>query len=321
MKFSQNIHHNFLPYENSTLVIGFSGGPDSVYLLHYLASLKEQLSLTLIAAHLDHGWREDSKQDVLFCKKMADALNLQFVSEHAQNITLHNNKSFGGSLEEKGRIIRRKFLEQCADTHHASIVLGHHRDDQHETFFIRLFRGAGLSGLSAMRSVQGRYLRPLLNISKSEIVSYLKEHQIPYLIDETNSNTLYLRNRIRAKLIPLLKTTDKRFDRNCIRAITHLQEADNFIRDLARNKLAAISEQDLQHPSSININKFLALNPFLQKQVLLEWLCQANLPFVPSEAFFAEIFKFISAKSYGSHTLHPTWMIKKKAHTMMLLTR
>ena len=154
---------NNLIAESSKIILGLSGGPDSIYLLHKLASLRNTGTIKeLIAAHLDHEWRQDSAKDVAFCKQACKSLNVPFVSKKLSELNL----SFKGSPEEIGRNARRYFLEQIRTKHNADLIaLGHHLQDQEETFFIRLIRGTSLSGLCAMWPKKGFYIRPLLQMN------------------------------------------------------------------------------------------------------------------------------------------------------------
>ncbi len=137
--------HNLIP-PHATLIVGLSGGPDSVLLLHYLAALAHTHNLTLIAAHLDHEWRPDSYKDVEFCQELTQRLGIKLVASKLSDLSL--SRKFNGSKEEYARSMRRHFLEQIQHQYHANfIALAHHADDQQETFFIRMMRGTSLSGL------------------------------------------------------------------------------------------------------------------------------------------------------------------------------
>ncbi len=127
--------YNLLP-AGSTVVLGLSGGPDSVFLLHLLADK----NIKLIAAHLDHEWRADSADDVTFCKKLAQKYNVPFITAKASE--LKRTFKWDGSQEQLGRAMRRHFFATVAAAHATdSIALAHHAQDQQETFFIRLMRG------------------------------------------------------------------------------------------------------------------------------------------------------------------------------------
>ena len=155
-----------------TLIIGLSGGPDSVFLIYFLHEFQSLYKIKLIAAHLDHQWRENSAQDVKFCQQVCENLRIPFVTKKIGELSVPFKNN--GSQEELGRKYRRFFLESIRKEYNADfIALGHHADDQQETFFIRLARGSSLTGLTCMKEKEGIYLRPLLTVNKSDILEYL----------------------------------------------------------------------------------------------------------------------------------------------------
>lgn len=294
--------------ENSTLIVGFSGGPDSVLLLTLLTKLAPKLNLIIIAAHLDHQWRAESAKDALWCKKFCDRLNsveciIQTPTE--LNFNIKNN----GSKEEVGRKLRRLFFEKLAVQFQAShIVLAHHADDQLENFFIRLARGTSVAGLTGMKPTDGLYLRPLLKINKQEILEYLKHHNIKYLTDNSNFDTKYLRNRIRHQLIPTLNQIDNRFSPNITKCMNHLQQTDEFLAQLAEQTLQTISYQNTIHTQS-----FLKLHEILQHRILMHLFIKQNISMTPSTTLFEELIRFLHAKKHLTHQIHPTCSLVKKA--------
>lgn len=301
-------HHNLIP-PNITIVVGLSGGPDSVFLLQLLASIRESRNLSLIAAHLDHGWRENSQQDVLFCQKIATQYDVTFASGHANDFT---QKSINGSLEALGRDARRTFFEDVARRYNAHcIALGHHADDQLETLFIRLARGAGLTGLAGIRPRNGIFIHPLLSARKKDILEFLANKNIPFLIDETNTDRRFLRNRIRHDVVPVLSSADARFISSAERSIALLQQAHNFIDEETSKTLDSIGENRDGH-YWIDYNKLLMLHPFLCKQVILAWMIRAHVPFTPSQNLINEIIRFLANTKATSHQVYQTWHIVKK---------
>ena len=303
---------------NSTLIVALSGGPDSVFLLHILCAFRDTYPLTLIVAHLDHGWRLESPQDVLFCKNMAEKYSCEFVTAHARDIVL--TKRYKEASEELGRALRRTFLENVADTYENSfIVLGHHQNDQQETFFIRLVRGASLSGLTGIKAQNARYVRPLLSLSKTDITNYLAENTISYLIDHTNTSAVYLRNRIRTTVIPALEQVDSRFAHNFQATLTNLQEIETFLVALAQK---SFSEMHVIENNSIIVDlaKLLALDFVLFKYVLVHWLCVEKVSFTPTTAFFKEIQRFFSHTTNSTkHSVHTSWSFFKKQQKITVI--
>ena len=153
--------HSLIP-KNSKVIVGLSGGPDSVFLLHLLAHKKNHgLVQDVVVAHLDHEWRPNSDEDVQFCHELAKKYDIRLVAAKMSDLSI--SLKFNGSKEEVARHARRFFFEQLRKKENAdTIALAHHAQDQQETFFIRLIRGASLAGLTAIKPQHGYYIRPLL---------------------------------------------------------------------------------------------------------------------------------------------------------------
>jgi tRNA(Ile)-lysidine synthase len=205
-KVSETIRDKRLLHQGDTVVVAVSGGADSVALLDILASLTD-LKLTLVVAHLNHGLRgSDSDGDAAFVAELAARYHLPC------ELQKRDVKEFSRlqklSLEEAGRIARYAWFDTVAEARSARLIaLGHHADDQAETFLIRLFRGAGTTGLSSMRQLTAeRYVRPLLALTRDEILAYLKRRGLSFRHDSSNDETLFLRNRIRHECLPYLRS-------------------------------------------------------------------------------------------------------------------
>lgn len=312
------MHYNLIK-PHTTIVVGLSGGPDSVFLLYFLYSIQTRFNLTLIAAHVDHQWRSNSAQDVIFCQQLAQSLGITFISAQASSITLTRKHS--SSKEELGRLLRRAFFQELACKYNAhAIALAHHADDQQETFFIRLIRGTTLSGLTSIWPKYDRYIRPLLNTHKTEILAYLQEQSLNYLEDPTNQSDLFLRNRLRTQVLPILSTIDTRFDKNFAKTVDHLQNTELFLERLTQQAFNVITTQQ-DNLYWLDIDQFFGLDSFLHNRLLLMWLCKAQVPFTPSTSLFKEITRFLSTKQAKRHTMYQTWVIirdKNKAAVTLL---
>jgi len=307
--------HNFIEkhllIENyNTIIVGFSGGPDSLFLLHCLAQMRAAKNLTLIAAHLDHEWRENSHDEAVFCHTIAESLEIPFVA--ARMSELYFDKKSSGSQEELGRRARRFFLESVLAEHNAdAIALAHHLNDQEETFLIRLIRGATIAGLASMKPHDGRYIRPLLEIQKKDIIAYLEKNGIDYITDPTNTSESYLRSRIRTHVIPALRYCDDRFDANFQKTLQHIQEADSFL-DIVTEDVFTQTATLQENIWYLSLATFLMLHPFLQQRILIHWLIISKVSFVPSQRFLNEIMRFLQQPGSKEHTIHTTWSIIKK---------
>ena len=302
--------HNLFS-KDSTIVIGLSGGPDSVFLLHFLAALRDRGDIAqLVAAHLDHEWRADSYEDTQFCHEVAKKYNVPLVAKKMSELSI--SLKFNGSLEEVGRKARQFFFESVKKEYKADLIaLAHHAQDQQETFFIRLLRGATLTGLTAMKPKQGCYVRPLLTTNKTDIVDFLDAHSIPYLVDPTNASDKFLRNRVRSQVLPALRTCDARFDKKFEHTLEQLQQTEQFLQQETKNTAAQLFEKKGE-TIYLPATKLLQLHPVLRDRVLLYWLCQENVQFPVRRGFFYEIIKFLAQPAGGTHKLHHEWQLVKQ---------
>lgn len=190
-----------------TILVGVSGGPDSMALLHCLIALREKWSLTLVVGHLHHGIRkEGADRDAAFVQRVSADLGLNC------KIRKENVKSFctdrGLSLQEGARRLRYRLYDEAAREYEAEkVALGHQGDDNAESVMMHLLRGTGPRGLTGIPAVRnGRIVRPLIDVTRQDIVRFLRENEIGYVEDASNRDLRYLRNRVRHELFPLLKS-------------------------------------------------------------------------------------------------------------------
>lgn len=201
-KLKRTLHkHNLVP--DNKVIVGLSGGADSVALLHIM---KVELAYEVVAVHVNHMLRgSDSDQDEAFVSQLCAKLNVPLYTfkEDVSNYAQVNKLS----TEQAGREIRKKCFESVLKDHpNAVIATGHHRNDMVETFFMNLFRGSGINGLSSMAYKQGVYIKPLLDIPREWIEIYLDRIQCTYCTDHTNFENIYTRNKVRNVLLPLIKS-------------------------------------------------------------------------------------------------------------------
>jgi len=310
-------HH--LIRDGDKIVVGLSGGPDSVFLLHVLASLQNSHNISLIAAHLNHEWRDEAHQEQQDCETLARTLNIPFVA--AKKSELATTFKHNGSQEEYGRKMRRYFLEKILHEHGAdSIALAHHAQDQEETFFIRLIRGSSLTGLTAIKPKNGFYIRPLLETHKAEILDWLLNNKISYAIDKSNESPHYLRNRIRLNVLPALRICDERFETNFVATLNRLKTTEDFLERLTQKAFEEISSLE-NSQRIINVTQFFNIDHALQHRILLHWLITENVSFPTTQAFFDEIIRFLKNPNGGTHAALKQWSLVKKQHNAFLIKK
>lgn len=185
--------------QGAPLLLACSGGPDSKALLYLLLDLRKFFNLEFEVAHIDHGWRKESQKEAQILAREVKSLGLKFHLKRLKGIP---------SKEEAARDARYTFLNQIAKKIGAqAIILGHQMEDQAETVLKRVLEGASLPSCVGMKPVSGKLWRPLLQVSKKELISYLQRKKISYFIDPTNLDSRYLRGRLRTSIIPQLEAS------------------------------------------------------------------------------------------------------------------
>ena len=254
--------HNLLNKADK-VIVGVSGGPDSVCLLYILNSLGKEFRLKLHIACLDHMLRKDSALDMAFVEGLAAKLKLPITTAQINVKALAKH----GSLEEIARNARLGFLFRVARENKADkIALGHNLDDQAETVLMRLLRGTGLYGLSGIlpkRNLDGyEVIRPLLEIRRKEIEAFLKRRGISPRIDASNRQDVYFRNQIRNNLLLLLEKT---YSKNIKELLASLAETAGYDYDYLDRVAAKIIGKS---GARINLRKLSKLHPSIMRMVL-----------------------------------------------------
>lgn len=193
------------------ILVGVSGGPDSMALLGVLDILSAKIGFSLAAAHIHHGLREEADQDLELVRSWCHEKGVKLFEKQLD--LRAEAASLSMSLEEAGRTVRREFFAKCRASIQQEtegsvyVALAHHRRDQAETLIFNLSRGSGLSGLAGMKNRDGYYIRPFLKIDSTVILKWLDQNNIPWRNDHTNFETIYTRNRIRHILLPSWQET------------------------------------------------------------------------------------------------------------------
>lgn len=191
--------------KNDKILIALSGGPDSVFLLYFLNKFKKKFSIELGALHVNHKLRgKDSDEDAKFCEKICKELKIPcyIISKNVR--TFSSRKKI--SIEEAGREIRYSELKKNSKKNkYSKIATAHNSNDNAETVLLNLIKGTGFSGLAGIPVKRENIIRPILNLTRDEILYYLKENEIDFRIDESNFSNNYERNFLRNEIIPSLK--------------------------------------------------------------------------------------------------------------------
>lgn len=255
--------------DGDKIVLGLSGGPDSVCLLHILYRLKEKMNIEVYAAHLNHQIRGlEAQKDALYISQICEDLGItSFVK--AINVPEYC-KEQGVSLEEGARTLRYEMFDEIKQkTKSNKIAIGHNRNDQAETVLMRIMRGTGLQGLRGIEYIRdNKIIRPILDIERSEIEAYCEKYELNPRIDKTNLESIYTRNKIRLELIPYMKDN---FNPNVIESIvrmTNSLKSDSDYIDLeAERSFKAVST--LKEDSvEISLPKYSNLHNAIKVRIL-----------------------------------------------------
>lgn len=273
-----------------TIYVGFSGGLDSTALLHCLGSIPS-LASKVHAIHIHHGLSPHADAWERHTRTFCQQWNIN-CSTYSVTIPTNNN------IEDQARKARYLYFSALL-SHSDALLLGHHRDDQAETLLLNLLRGAGVDGLAAMKSKQklgsGDLIRPLLTISRDQIMRYALHHELEWIEDESNQNERFSRNFLRHQVIPLLQKKWPAAIENITRAAIHCQSAKTNLDDLA-----ILDCPELLHKSQLSITHLLSLNHDRCMNVLRVWLKQNGFILPTTHIFNRIINEVIRARPDAS---------------------
>lgn len=256
------------------VVAAVSGGPDSVCLLRILLLLASDYRLKIMVAHMNHGMRgEESDRDESFVRKIASDLDLPFETVKVDIPALL--KAEGGSAEDVCRRQRYRFLERVSAEHaFTKIALGHHRDDQVETILMNLIRGSGPEGLKGFSPFrEGRWIRPLFEITRDEIFAFLKSEKLDHIVDSTNESDLYLRNRLRRHLIPRIeRDCNPRFSEGLLRMSDIVAVEDDYMQGVTEDLLRSWGIEPNGREMRVDIDSLLSCHPAVRRRAVKSML-------------------------------------------------
>ncbi len=227
------------------ILVALSGGADSVCLLHILKTLEPEFDFEIYAAHVNHMLRnKESNRDEVFVLNLCKKWNIECFSKcfDISKIAKENKES----IETAARNVRYSFFEILCKKHGIdALATAHHLDDNIETVLMHFIRGSGLKGLSGISEVNNKgIIRPLINITRDEILNYISENNLEYVVDSTNNQTIYHRNSIRHELIPVLLNYNPNFKKSLSRNIKLYKASDTFIQSFADAEFDKLVKKD-----------------------------------------------------------------------------
>lgn len=261
--------HNLIQ-KGDKIVLGLSGGPDSVCLLHVLNRLKKDFNIEIYAAHLNHQIRGiEAQKDALYVSKLCEDMGIVFFVKSINVPKYCENE--GLSLEEGARKLRYEMFYEIKDKIKANkIAIGHNLNDQAETVMMRIMRGTGLKGLKGIDYIRDNcIIRPILDVERRDIEEYCKAYNLNPRIDKTNLENIYTRNKIRLDLLPYMKDN---FNSNVIESIVRMSnslKSDNdYIEKEAEAKFREVSNIKEKSFVEINLEDFICLHDAIKVRVL-----------------------------------------------------
>lgn len=262
------IKKNRLFNQKEKLILGVSGGADSVFLLYALFKLGYT---NLIITNIDHKLRENSFQDTLFVENIAKKLGLEFRSKSIDIKKLAKAQKLG--IEEAGRFARYRFWQDLSlELKVKKLVLAHNADDQAETVFMAFLRGTGLNGLKGIdlkaKLNDLAIIRPMLSFYKKDILSYLKANKIKFRQDETNLENIYFRNKLRLEILPILEKLNPNLKETLLRLANLIKADENYLNIQAHKLSKTVFLKQKKKAIMLDRYAFYNLDLAMQRRVL-----------------------------------------------------
>ena len=255
-------------HSGDSILVGLSGGADSVCLLFLLKKISEEIPFALKAVHIHHGLRKESDEEERFVKKLCKEWEIPCESVSADVKGYAREHRLG--IEEAARILRYEAFERCA-AENDKIALAQHQNDQAETVLFHLFRGSGVQGLAGIRPVRDRYIRPLLCVSRQEIEDYMEASGLAYVTDITNFDTIYARNKIRHEILPKAEEVSGKATEHIAKSAQLMGDAADFLEHTTKTVYRQLVTEK-EKSCSIAKEKLTELHPYLQSAVVYEML-------------------------------------------------
>jgi tRNA(Ile)-lysidine synthase len=259
--------HSML-YSGDGILVGLSGGPDSVCLLYTLNQLKPMFSLRLNALYIDHRMRpSETEEEISFCARLCRELAVPFTSKSVD--VKGHAKEHGMNVQEAARNLRYRLLEEHAHECDAvRIALGHTADDQAETVLMRLLRGSGPTGLGGMPPCRGTVIRPLIETTREQIEKFLKEEEASFVIDSSNAKKDYFRNSIRLGLLPEIKRVNPDIVNTLTRMAEIFRDEERYFDILVTKSLMKMISRKKENKVELFLSPLEAMDKVIMRRVL-----------------------------------------------------
>lgn len=255
--------------KNDKIVIGVSGGPDSICLLHVLYGLKEKLGIEIVVAHVNHMLRDVADLETEYVQSFCKKLGIECYVKKADILEISKTQKKG--TEAVGRQVRYDFFDEVAKkTNSNKIATAHNSNDRAETVILNILRGSGLSGLKGIEPIRdNKYIRPLINTDRQDIENYCNDNKLEPKYDKTNNENIYTRNKVRNTVIPYIK---KEFNPNIIKTINRLSslatEENEYLQAITKQEFENLLIEKTEN-IILDLHKFNSLNLVIKRRLIL----------------------------------------------------
>lgn len=315
----QYCQENELFQQGDRVLLGFSGGADSVCLLFVLLSLREKWKLTLLPVHVHHRLRgEEADRDQQFCEAFCRRFGLPLLVRSVEVRKLAQTQ--GWTLEEAGRNARYQAFSELAQEYGCDrIAVAHHQNDQAETVLFQLVRGSRLQGLTGISPKNGRIVRPLLGVSRGQIERYLQENGLDYCVDATNLTEEYTRNRIRNRILPELQSIQPQTVSHIAKTAEYLRRVEQYLE----KESAVLYERAVRKEEvfRLELSELSAADPLLSERVLYRALCEVSGQKKDITAQAVEQLLQLADKQTGRQVNLPGRVTARKSYGELVLER
>jgi tRNA(Ile)-lysidine synthase len=303
-----------------TILVGLSGGADSVCLVAILHNLTNDLGIKLSAAYIDHGLRpEEIPSEVDFCTKLCGERNITLTIRKIDPKAYAVNE--GLNKQEAARELRYKALEDiAAETGANKIALAHNADDQAETLLMHLIRGSGPAGLSGIPPVRSRIIRPLIETERREIEEFLSEFNISFMIDSSNLRDDYLRNRIRHFIIPAFKNINRDFVQTVLRTTNIVRDEERYFDILVTKTLMKLISRKSDSSIELFLGPLEYMDTVLLRRVLRRSLAETKSLRGLGLDHIEDLIRLIKSGRSGDRIFLPHAIRAIKAYATLILT-
>ena len=258
---------------NDKIVLGVSGGPDSIAMLNILNDIKNDENInpnfSIVVAHINHLIREEAKQDEEYVKRFCEERNIEFYSKSIDVQKIANTNKIG--TEEAGRNVRYEFFDEVLiKTNSNKIAIAHNKNDKIETIIMHILRGSGINGLKGIEPKREKYIRPLIECERNQIEEYCQKENLNPRIDKTNFENIYTRNKIRNVVIPYIK---KEFNENIINTMDRfsnlITEEDKYIENQVKDIFNDIKLEENENQVVLQLKLFNLQEKVIKSRLIL----------------------------------------------------